>query len=117
MGKGSRTALIIGGLVLALIIILPLALGIITRFRFVNWGWGLMGPGMMYGFGGGWFMGIVMILFWGLIIGVIIGLVRYFGGVSHNDSHGNSALELLKMRYAQGEIGKEEYEEKRKSLS
>jgi len=79
-------------------------------------GWGMMGPGMMYGFGGGWFMGIFMILFWGLIIWGIIALVRYFSRTRTSDSQDTSALEILKKRYARGEISQEEYEEKKKAL-
>ena len=69
-------------------------------------GWGMMGPRMMYGFGG-WYMGILMILFWGLIIWGIIALIRYFGRNRLNEPQYNSALEILKRRYAQGEINKE----------
>ncbi|MBM3149156.1 MAG: SHOCT domain-containing protein [Chloroflexi bacterium] len=78
----------------------------------------MMGPGMMGGFGWGWFMPIGMILFWGLVIWGIVALVR---GVATPGSSGSSreldsALEVLKRRYARGEISKEEFEEKRKDL-
>jgi putative membrane protein len=117
MCKGTRMALIIGGTILALLIILPLILGVVTGSGYRTWGWGMMGPGMMYGFGGGWFMAIFMVIFWGLIIWGIIALVRYFSGTRSYYASENSAMEILKRRYAQGEINREEFEEKKKTLT
>ncbi len=52
------------------------------------------------------FMIISMILFWGLIIGGIIVLVRFiFPGASPKTSQ--DALEILKEPYTMGEVGKE----------
>jgi len=65
-----------------------------------------------------WFMPVFMIVFWGLVIWAVVALVqgisrsRSAGGASREDS----ALEILKRRYARGEIGKEEYEEKKRDL-
>jgi putative membrane protein len=73
-----------------------------------------MGPWMMGDYGWGWFMPILMIIFWGLVIWGIVALVRYV--VSSSNKHTSSALDTLKMRYAQGEISKAEYEEKKKGL-
>jgi putative membrane protein len=59
-------------------------------------------------FGGfGW---IFMFIFWGLIIWAIIVLVR--GGLGKD----KSPFEILKERYAKGEINKKEFEEKKKDL-
>ena len=78
------------------------------------WGWHY---GMM---GGGWgmtFMIIAMILFWGLIIGGIILLVRFiFPSVSSGVKPSQDALEILKQRYAKGEIEKEEFDAKKRDL-
>lgn len=84
-------------------------------------GWGGQGYGM-WGMGG--FGGIVMILFWILVIAGIVLLLRYFTGQGH--SPGNRAstpydapgdpLQILKARYARGEIDTEEYNERRKTL-
>lgn len=71
-------------------------------------GFGLFGP-------------LFMIIFWGLIIWVVVMLVR---GSSHSghccrssDSDGKGkALDILKERYAKGEIKKDEYEQKKKDL-
>ena len=75
-------------------------------------------------FGGlGW---IFMFVFWGLIIWLIVALVRGSFGKSHrcghdhgDDTHGkdNSPLDILKERYARGEIDKKEFEERKKDLS
>ena len=67
--------------------------------------------------GGHWFGGIVMMLFWVLVVAGIVALARglYTRG-SGPDSARESPLEILKRRYAKGEIDKAEFEEKRKDL-
>ncbi len=70
------------------------------------------------GFGAG-AMGIGMLLFWGLIIAAIVFLARGFaGGVrcSHSSAQ-KTALDVLKERYARGEIDRTEYEQKRSDLA
>ena len=82
---------------------------------YYGWGPGLMGWGPM-----GWFGPLGMILFWVLIILVIVLLIR---GIRTSKGSGReagplpeSALDILKKRYARGEINKEEYLEKKKDL-
>ena len=116
MCRGNRLAFIFGGTVLAILLVVPIILGLVFRTGYGTGGWTMMGPGMMWGYGGGWFMGIFMVIFWGLIIWGIIALVRHFSRTSQYADQGNSALEILKRRYAQGEINKDEYEEKKKTL-
>ena len=81
---------------------------------------------MMYGFGNygewgagsmmGWFGGgIMMIVFWVLFIALIVCIVREING--KNIRSDLRALDILKERYAKGEIGKEEFESKKKGLS
>lgn len=73
---------------------------------------------MMYGFGGhGWGMGFGWLI--GLIIlGIIIWLVVKVINQSNtsSSSHNKSALDILKERYARGEINKEEFEEMKRNL-
>ena len=83
-------------------------------------GWG-MGSGMMGGYGAGWFGGIVMIVFWILILVGLIFLIKWLiqsiGRDKATGSSGNRSLEILKERYAKGEIDKQEFESKKKDLS
>ncbi len=79
-----------------------------------NWGWDHMG-------GAGWgmgFGGIFMILFWIVIIVAVVMLVKWLaGGSSRIDlPREKSALDILKERYARGEIGKDEFEQKKRDL-
>src|SRR3990167_2500392 len=78
----------------------------------------MMNFGLMPFGGLGW---IFMVVFWGLVIWGIISLVRGSLGGGHMGGHGHgvhekSPLEILKERYAKGEIDKKEFEEKKKDL-
>jgi len=82
--------------------------------------WNSFGHMGGFGFGFGW---IFMFLFWGLVIWAIFALVRGVsghgccGGHNHGEhKQSNNALEILKERYAKGEISKEEFESKIKDL-
>ena len=120
MDKNLKMGLIIGGIVVAILVILPLIVGLVTGWDTCEYeigGHGMMGPWMMGGFGFGWFMPIIWILILGLIVWAVIALARGAGGTRGQDSVKQvSALEVLKDRYARGEIGREEFEEKRKDL-
>jgi putative membrane protein len=80
-----------------------------------------MGPGMGWGYGMGGFGSIIMLVFWIAVIVGIIFLVRWLlvstGGSGRSARSEDSALEILKRRYARGEIDKEEFEEKRRLLT
>lgn len=82
-------------------------------------GWGHM---MGLGWGGTMFGGIGMLLFWGAIILLVVLLARSFMGgaqtrsMSQSQSSASTALDILQERYAKGEINKEEYEGRRKTL-
>ncbi len=71
-----------------------------------------------YGYGAMWFGWLPMILFWIVFIFVVVALAKWlFGSSPRHDWHvGKSALDILKERYARGEIGKEEYEQKKRDL-
>ena len=85
-----------------------------------NQGW-YMGPGMMGGWGIGWYGGIFMIIFWVLVLVGLIFLIKWLiqstNRVKSDAGRGNSALEILKERYARGEIDTAEFEEKKKVLT
>ena len=83
------------------------------------WPWFNGGYG---GFWGMWFMPVIMIVVWGLIIWGIVALVRGtvrggWGRDGSSELHPDSAMEILKKRYARGEISKEEFEERKKNLA
>ena len=81
-----------------------------------------MSPGYMGGYGMGWFGGIFMIVFWILVIVGLVFLIKWL--VQSPREHSSSgrtdtssrALDILKERYARGEINKQEFEEKKKDL-
>ncbi len=79
-------------------------------------GWGMHPMGWM---GGMWGMGMMfmMLLFWFLVIVGLILVVRWFLSDQRERRGGDSALEILRQRYARGEINKEEFEAKKRDLS
>ncbi|OGI50451.1 MAG: electron transporter RnfE [Candidatus Muproteobacteria bacterium RIFCSPHIGHO2_12_FULL_60_33] len=74
-----------------------------------------------YGNYGWWWGGAVhMLLFWVVLILIIAALAKWIfgkpGDSSRDAPRGKSALDILKERYARGEIGKEEFEQKKRDL-
>ncbi|MFZ5944886.1 MAG: SHOCT domain-containing protein [Bacillota bacterium] len=67
---------------------------------------------MMYGIG----MGFGMILWWSLIIGGIAFVVYSFGSGKKGSSKNNQPTDILKERFAKGELTEEEYEQKKQIL-
>jgi len=65
----------------------------------------------MSGWGGGFFMWIVLVV----LVAAIIYLILRQRDLS-SGSAGQDALEILKQRYARGELTKQEYEQMRKDL-
>jgi putative membrane protein len=72
-----------------------------------DYGWGM-------GFGFGW---ITMIIFWALLILGIAYLVKMVAAGSKKEDKDKTAIDILKMRYAKGEISKEEFEEIKDDLT
>ncbi len=68
-----------------------------------NYGWGM---------GFGW---LFMFIFWILVILGIVYLAKLIIGAEKKTA-GATALDILKTRYAKGEINKEEFEEKKKAI-
>jgi putative membrane protein len=77
----------------------------------MGWHWN---NGFMYGYGGG-----LMWIFWILLI--VLAVVGIAAIVKPGERWGSaprehSALDILKERYARGEIDRDEYEQKRRDL-
>jgi putative membrane protein len=88
-----------------------------------QWGGGY-GPGMMGGYGMGhgmgWFGFIFMIAFGVLVAVAIVLLIRWLilstRPAGRGEREENTSLDILRERYARGEIGREEFEEKKRDL-
>jgi len=82
-------------------------------------GWG-MGPGMMGAWGMGWFGMIIMLVFWVLVIVGLVFLIRWLIQTTSRGKTaghtGSKAIDIIKERYARGEISKEEFETMKKDL-
>jgi putative membrane protein len=81
------------------------------RHMMWEWGWG----GMFFGP----FFGLLTLV---IVIAVVVLLVRWLGGPMHHPAPphhappGRTPLDILKERFARGEIDKEEFEERRRVL-
>ncbi len=69
----------------------------------------------------GWFLGPLMMVFWfALMVGAVILIVRWLGASGRNEPRRTKAdadaLDILRARFAKGEIDKAEFEERRALL-
>ncbi len=89
-------------------ILIALLVAVVLLFS----GGGMMGFGIGFGMG---FGAIIMVLFWGAIIWLVISLINV--GTQKSEGMPDSALAILKKRYARGEVTKEQYLEMEKELT
>lgn len=80
------------------------------------WSW------MKNGWGMGWFGGILMVIIAVLVIIGAVYLIKWIADSTRNQSRTGSrqaasTLDILKERYARGEIDKQEFEAKKKDLT
>ena len=76
--------------------------------------WGMHPMMFMWG-AGGLVMMLMMLVFWGLIIaGLVLG-VRWLAGQGRAAGR-DEALEILRQRYARGEIDKQEFDTRKRDL-
>lgn len=81
------------------------------------------GPGMMWG--GGWggsiFGMLMMFVYFAAVVLLVIVAVRWIAGLLHSPppsaSSKDSALDILRERFARGEIDKAEFEERKRHLT
>ena len=70
---------------------------------------------MMWGGGYGMFGGLMMLVFWAVIIALIVVAARWFsdGGSGRGQS---DAMNILKERFAKGEIDEDEFKKRKTAL-
>ena len=120
------------GLVIGIVLIVVLAVLLLGGAGMMGFGAFGMGPGMMGGYGpyGGMMGGygaqgfgfnplgaILSLVSWALIIGGVVLLVVWLARNAGRTSSGDAALEILKTRYAHGEITKEQFDAIKKDLA
>ena len=80
---------------------------------YYNGGYGSIMP---YGYGFGLIGAIIEVIWWVIIIAIIIFSFRWVIKQSHHWRKDRTPLEILKERYAKGDIDREEYEDMKKEL-
>jgi|PlaIllAssembly_1097288.scaffolds.fasta_scaffold1880928_1 putative membrane protein len=105
------------GVVLAVLLRVPGQA--LAQWRGYDWGMGPMGPAAG-GYGIGWFWTVLIFASWFAVMVVLFLLIRllslHIGAKGRPPRAEESPLDILKRRYAAGEIGKEEFEQKKKNL-
>lgn len=80
-----------------------------------EWGWAMHHPGWWMWGAGGLVMMLMMLAFWAVVItGVVLG-IRWLTRQGREELS-DRALDILRERYARGEIDKEEFDAKRRDL-
>jgi putative membrane protein len=116
MNQNQKTALIIGSVIVVILVLVIFGLLFLWGLR--GAGFGMMGPEMMRGYGLIFLVPIFFIVILGLIIwAVITALQKTSSGTGSTVKGSGDPLEILKLRYARGEIDKDEYETKKKDLT
>ena len=106
----SRTALgyIVSTFVFFLLGPYPITTAFAQQRRFDGWGMG-------------WFGGIFMIVFWILLLVGLVFVIRWLvqatGKKGNSGQHGSRAMEILKERYARGEIDRAQFEAMKRDLA
>jgi len=81
-----------------------------------SWEWGPgMHPGPWMWGAGGLLMMLMMLVFWGVVIAAIVIGLRWLVSQGRRQQP-DRALDILRERYARGELSKEEFEARRQDL-
>jgi putative membrane protein len=72
----------------------------------------------MWGLWGIWaiFMMLMMLAFWGVVIAGIVVAIRWLVGYGRHSRPPDAALDILRQRYARGDITRDEFEAKKRDL-
>jgi putative membrane protein len=73
----------------------------------------------MWGMWGAWgiVMMLMMLVFWGVVIVGIVLAIRWLVNQGKEARPADAALDILRQRYARGDINKEEFEAKKRDLA
>ena len=84
--------------------------------RSYEWGGWHVHP--LWGLSGLWHLGIMLLIlaFWGVVISGVVLAIRWLGSQGKRPQS-DPALEILRQRYARGDISKDEFEEKKRDLT
>ena len=106
--------------VLALVIVILVSATFVSSIFGRGYGWGMMGPGMMGGYSYAILGMLIPVLFLILFVAGVIWLVQTLARGTSSPASGGSTTEpvmdILKRRYALGEITKEQFEQVKRDL-
>ncbi len=80
--------------------------------RIWEWGWGMHPMWGIWGLG----MTLMMLVFWGVVIAALVLAIRWMARQAAGPRP-DPALEILRQRYARGEIDKDEFEARKRDLT
>ncbi len=101
MNRNQNTALVIGGVIVAIVVFLILGFLLVWGFR--GSGYGMMGPGIMGGYGSMFLVPIIIIVIIGLIVWAVVNVTQKSSGSNDATSYkAETPLDVLKRRYTQG---------------
>ena len=104
---------VLHGVAFAVAMVVPTAA--LAQERTWEWHWSTHPMMFMWG-AGGVLMMLMMLLFWGVVIaGLVVG-VRWLVSQNRTAAPRDEALEILRQRYARGDIDRQEFEARKRDL-
>jgi putative membrane protein len=97
---------------LALVLVAPAS--VLGQNRTWEWQWGMHPMMFMWG-AGGLVMILMMLVFWGLVIAELVLGLRWLTSQGRGTGR-DEALEILRQRYARGDIDRQEFETRKRDL-